>query len=747
MSNSISWMGRSIDSEAITFGAVVLGLLAAFWASAELHAMGIAVPGIRPVAGLFLLLFVPGALLSNIVGIRANRFGQFGLFSVALSFGVLTMINLFVSFVLAPLGVEEPLSFLPIASVLTGVIGALLALTYFTGTTASIPRVRLRGSVPVIFLLVLTPFLSAAAVIGMDQFGTNAGTFLLIGVIIAVTLLTATRYLPATLYPLAVFCVSISVLLHRNLLTDHVVGADIQASYFISNLLLRTNHWAPDLGGSMMSLPVVTSVPATITMLTGLELATTFKIVYVFLFSLVPLGLFYVNSRVFGERIALFGSLFFVFYHGSFYFTPGKQLMSELFVVVVLLLFVHHGVDTTARKVVLFVFALSLISAHYGMAYVLGGALVAAYVGLGAIQRAVHDFDHDISPWYPIVFLTTATAFYAYSAPDLVGRLGSMPVRIADQLLALALTGTVPGSGASYVETETGFLSSLRLYLYLLLTAFIGLGLVRDSFGKLFRLRGGETPENVEYTALAVPFFVLLVASYFVIPNLYADRVYQLVLTLLAPYMALGYITIFQGAGAVFERSGILARAGGARDRFAGAQWTLLPVLLAVLLALNSGVAFSLAGSADTSSLNGEANDLTFTAPERDGARWLDANVADIERYDRLRPSETRRAEETVTIHTEPMSYQLFRSLVLPGYTNVDLLTLKNRWQPTLYPETIDDGYVFVRERSVADGENAEDLPPTQLSGDEIDSISTTRNKIYSSEAALIVESNNSSAA
>jgi uncharacterized membrane protein len=733
-------MGRSVDSGVVTFGAVVLGVLAVFWASAELQAVGIAVPVVRSAAGLFLLLFAPGALLSRLVGIRMDRFGRFALFSVALSFGVLTAINLFVSFVLAPIGFERPLSFVPLATVLSVVLAVLLSLTCLNGTTMSIPRVRLTGSVPVIFLLLFLPVLSAVAVGGVDQYGTNAGMFLFVCAVIAVALLAATRYVPSTLYPLTLFSVSVSVLLHRNLLTDHVVGADVQASYFISNLLLRTNHWTPDLGGSMMSLSAVTSVPAAITMLTGLELAITFKLVYVFLFSLVPVGLFYVTGRVFDDRVALFGSLFFVFYHGSFYFTPGKQLVSELSVVAILLLFAYWGVDTAGRKVVLVVLAVTLISSHYGMTYALGGALLAASVGLLAVQWAVGDFDHDLSPWYPVALLGLATAFYAYSAPALVDRLASIPFGIADQLLTLAVTGTIPGSGASYLEGATRPLDSLRTYLYVLLTALIGLGLTRDVVGKLFQIRNGESPAHVEYTALAVPFFVFLGSTYVVIPNLLADRVYQMTLVLLAPYVALGHRTVVEGAGTLLGRVDVPERAGDARDRIAGAQWSLLAVLLAALLALNSGMAFSLAGAADTSSFDGGANDLTFTAPEREAAGWIAANVSDIERYDRMRPD----GAETVPIYTEPRSFQLFRAVALSAYTNVELRYLKSRWRPTLYSGEVDKGYVFLRERSIEDGANADELPPSSLSRAQVRNLSATRNVVYASESAHVLESNTS---
>lgn len=746
MSNQLHEVIRSNERGEIAFGAAVIGLVVIFWTSVELQSLGTPIGGVRAIAGIVLLLFVPGAILTRLFGFSTDRFGPFILFSVGFSFTVLVSVTLLASSVLPALGIVNPFSFLPLASILLAVLTALLLLGHLSETTVSIPRVRLSGPIPVILVLFALPSFSAAAVIGMEQFGTNLGMGLFVATVVGVVVLASTRYLPPTLYPLALFSVSISTLFHRNLLTDHVIGADIQVSYFISELVLRTHHWAPDMGGSMMVLAVVTSVPATFTAVTGVELAATFKVIYAFAFSLVPVGIFYATRRLFDDHVAFFGGLFFIIYHGSFYFTPGKQLLAELFVVIMILVFVQER-DTRYRNVALFVLLLALVFSHYGMTYVFGASLLVAYAGLEIGRRVVGDFDHRLSIWHPLAILATATAVYSIASPELIVTIGSIPLSLLDQLVTFVLTGVIPGSGASYAQNQAGLLSSLNLLVYLLLTAFVGLGLAWDSFTQLARIRRGEPPERIEYIALAVPLFGLLFASYFVAANLWADRVYQLVLTILSPYAAFGYTGLLGGLDELGSRIDAVRIGNVTRVSLGGGHWTFLAVLLGVLLTLNSGLAFSLAGTAQLSTFNAEANDLAFSTPEREAAHWLEGNVERIEQYDELRPrsDETEETGDFVYLYTDYSSFQLFRAVTLPGYTNVELEVLKGRWQPTVYPEAIGDGYVFIRERSVSDVENSDEVTSSSLSPSEVEEVVVPRNVIYTSNAARIAVSNNSS--
>lgn len=745
MSDIVRQLHRTTNAGVIVYAAAVAALFGVFWTTVELQSAGFAVPGVRAVVALFLLLFVPGALLARLLAIPTDRFGTFVVFAVGFSVAVTIAMTVVASVVLPVLGIERPLSLLPLTVFLTVVLAGLLLASHVTGTTLSVRPIRLSGPPAVILFLLSLPTITAAGVLGMEQFGTNLGMFVVVGAILGVVLLASTKYLPRALYPFTVFSVSLSTLLHRNLLTDHVIGDDIQASYFLSQLILETGQWTIE-GSSMSVLAVVTSVPASFATFTGLELATTFKLVHVFAFALVPVGLFYAGRQLFDDHVALFGSFAFIFYHGTFYFTPGKQLMAELFVVLALLVFVL-GLNGARKRVALLVLAVALVFSHYGVTYIFGGSLFVAYVGLALARRFLEDFEHELSVWHPVGLLALATGVYASTTPGLLSTIGSVPLLVVDLVDTFVRTGSIPGSGASYAQTGTTVFDSVNVLLYVLLTGLIGVGLSRDVLVQFDRVRKGIEPERIEYVALAVPLFGLLCLSYFVTALLQADRVYQMVLTVLAPYAAFGFVTLLWGLQALRARVRFPRFAVGGNGPH-GTPWALLAILLCALLAFNSGMAYAFVGSAELSTFDARANDQAYSNAELDAANWLEGNVATIERYDRFQPPPEEADESTdqVTIHTETRGFQLFRSVTLPGYTNVELVRVKSKWQPEIYDEEFEEeGYVFVRQRSVADIETTEEPSPTHFSREEVDGMVVPRNVIYSSDDAQIAGSTNAS--
>lgn len=716
-----------------------VGLLVGFWATIAVESVGISVPILRAVLGVFLLMFVPGALIARLLGIGTDSFGVFTLFSVGFSFVALALINVAASVFLPAVGVAEPLSLLPLSVFLTAVLTVLLGLEYATEIDAARFRADFAGPTSVLLLLLALPTVSAVAAVLMSQFETNVGMFVFVAAVIGVVLLASTRFIPTDLYPAVTFFVSLSTLLHRNLVTDSVVGADIQIVYFIADLIHQTHYWSPELGGSTLALPIVTAVPATFAMIAGIELATTFKVVYVLLFSFVPVGVFYVAREVFDETVGLFAGLFMLFYHGSFYFTPGKQLVSELFVVLLVLLYFRHGIDGGRKKLAAGLVAVGLVAAHYGMTYVFGMSLLVATAGLLAVERTIGDVDADLSLVHPVAFLAGATAWYAYASSELIATLSSIPPSLVGQLLSL-LSGVTEGAGASYVSEQSGVLRELNLYLYVLFTALIVLGLAWRVFTDLRAVRRGDDPEYVEYTAFAVPLFVFFGSSFFVIANLYADRVYQMVLPILAPFMAFGYQLVVGVVADALDRLSLpnaVALDGGTSSR-----WTVLAILLASFLALNSGMAFAVAGESGDFTFNSRAHDYAFSEAEREGGTWIkdNANVQlSVGRPDSDPGTETR-------VYTDRYSYQMFRSSMPSGYTTADIIRLKSEFQPRFYESTIGDGYVFIRQRGVVDPEPGERVPVGSLSRRNATEISETRNVVYTNDDAVVVESDNRTA-
>lgn len=748
---------RSRPDRSLTeVGAAVAGLLVVFWSVVFLEQTGVTLPLLRAAVGVVVLLFVPGAVLAYASGVSDVSVGRFVVLSVALSLAVLAVVTV-ASLPLRRLGVETPLATVSIGAALTATLVGLFVVGYLSGPTGGhpgLPEMR-RYDVwgPIIATCSALVLLAVLGAGRMTSVGDNSAMYLFVTAVVVTVVLLATRIFHRNTYPVVVFSLAVSVLLHRNLLSDHVIGADIQATYFLAQEVARVGYWSPELGGALISIPVVSGVPVAVSAVTGIELVRTFTLVYLVLFSFVPVGIYYVCADVFSEEVGLFGALFFLFYHGSFYYTPGKQLLSGLFVVSLLVLYFRGAPGTDGRygglpgagtKATAATLGVGLVATHYGMTYAVGIAFLIAAVLLGTARLWADGLDPGLPLRYPAVLLAGATAWYAYAAEQVLATVASIPASVFEQSLALLQREVIPGTGAGYVTQQTTPLDDIRLGLYAFFTLAIGVGLAWTAVREARHLRRNESTRHLEFTVLALPLFALFVASYLFVVGLLADRIYQMVLVVLAPYVALGYRSGYGKLGAVGRRFGTST---GLRERFradggpriAGrAGWSLLAVLLASLFVFNSGMAFALAGTAQTSAFDGDAHDLVFDGDERAAAEWV-RDRPEIERQD-YRASPLDHSDD-VRIYTDSTTSQLLRSIVPEHYYNVEVIELKSRYHPQLRSERVDEpGYVFVRKRSVVDPATAERTGPSILTRSERDELVADRTVVFENDAVVVLE-------
>lgn len=698
---------------------ITMGLLLVFWTSIGLEAIGISVPIVRPAVGIALAAVVPGLLLTRLLGIEPGSVGVLAIFSVGTSLAVLSVVTVSASVVLPLVGITDPISFLPLA-VLLSVLLSVFVIS-IVGTERSDP-VRHGLSVtpsPVALALLALPALAVVAAFLLTEYGTTVGMILFVISVGVVVLIVPTAVVPVDQYPAVIFFVSLSTLLHRNLASSHVIGADIQLEYFLSARIARSHRWVPDIHGSLSGLPLITSTPAAVSAIAGIDHLISFKFLFVFSFSLVPLGVYYLARDLFDDDIAVFASLFFLFYHITFYFTPGKQQLSQLFVVLLLVLFFRNDIAETGPRVAAVLLTVALVFSHYGTTYVFGVSLLVATVSLLVVDRFIGPVDHDLSFGYPVVFLAGATVWYAYAAPDLLARLAGLPPRLANQF-AVLMNGAVGGSGADAVQEQVILLDRLTLYVYVVCTVFIALGIAWLCLSGLIRVYRRERNDYPEFTALAVPLFAILAVSYVVVLGLWADRVYQMVLLVLAPLMPFGFALVHRAIGAVRGET--------------ATRWMLLAVILVGLFSLNSGLAFALAGNTSDYTFDDDAHDYAFTEAEVDAAEWLRARP-EIRAGN---PVVADARSDEVTIYTDQITYQLLRSVLPNEYYNSEVVTVKNDWDSTFAANETSDGYVFIRHSAVTEADG--NVSTAYLEESEVEEIRANRSIAFQNEDVTIVE-------
>lgn len=713
----------SFDWGPATITTVAFGLLLGFWLSVGLETIGVSIPVIQALLGVIVMTVVPGWLLTHILGIRTRGAGEFSVFAIGLSLVVLSITTVLASVVLPVFGISDPLSFVPLASLITALIALLALGTWFTRRDSFHVDISLVESPGAYALLSLLPMFAVLGALLMNRYNSNYGMAVFVLAVAVVTVFSATRAIQPRLYSTIVYLVALSTLLHRNLATTHVVGADIQFNYFLSETIASSHQWAPDIGGATSTIPVLVAVPPAYSAVTGIDLTTVFLVVYPLVFSFVPLAIYYLGSDVFDADIALYGSLFFVFYHGTFYLTPGKQRISELFIVLLLLLYFRHGTRSDGEKIAIVLLAIGLVHSHYGSTYIFGFSFLVASIALVVVDRFVGEVRHGFSPIYPVAFLLGATAWYAYASRELIAALATIPFSLFVQLATLP-EGVAAGSGASYVQQQEAILQQTSLSLYILLTVLFGIGIAWKSIASLDRIRRGTAVEHVEFTALAIPLFAFLGMSYFLIVDLWADRVYQMVLPVLAHFAAFGYLVLWAG----------LERIPGVPS----VNWSPVAVVLAVLFVINAGLAGAVMGTPTDYTFDDEAHDYAFSDDEREAAEWLEQRP-DIERIGPDTDVDELDDDEVVPIYTDRITSQLFRSVIPESHYNVEIVMVKDEWDSTFDPEDTRDGYVFIRHNAIED-DHPDDVPLATLSATHVDEIVTDRSVAYENDDATVVE-------
>lgn len=694
-----------------TTAVLVIGLLVAYWGSVGTSVVGLAVPYVRETITFVLLTIVPGALLYALLVRSTDEFGLFFLYAVALSVTGLTGLNLLLNWSYFLIDVERPLSFWPSSLALTGGLLGLVGLSYLLDRPVVVPRPSVdRGDRRLAVLLIGVVVLAVLAGHVRTQYQQPALMYPAVLAIAAVVLLTPA--LPVRSYPATLFSLGTATLLHRNLVTEHVIGVDIQATYRVAVLVREAGFWDVTIGGSLIALPIITVLPVIYSVVGDIALAYVFKVVFSVVAALLPVGIYYLARDHLGARAGLFGGLFFLFYHTTFYYSPGKEILAELFLVCMLIALFSEA-PRRGDLVLAGLFGASMIQAHYAVTFIYTFTMAAAVVGLWLVARYYGaERPSTVSGQFVLALLTGAFGWYMLTSGDLAGRLFGLPMSLLTQLeylLTLNFAYLSGGSGAGVAQTETSFFQELTILCYMLLMVLAGIGallLVRKSIRSLKRtarrMTGSSKPKlggRETLLALSFPLFAFLGMSVFVIVDLNIDRSYQIVFLLLAPFVAVGYREL--------------------RDRLPSDAigWGPVVAVLLFLLLINTGLIPQATGEPTDPTFDEEFADYAFSDAEVESARWI-AEYSTVE--------QPRDERLPTTVRSDTYTQALLRSTMSADYHGGRVGPLKN--EETGEVET-GEGYVMVRERALV--APTDDPPLSAITPAERSQFNARMDRIY----------------
>lgn len=626
-----------------SFLKVVLAVQLAISGAIGLDAIGFQIPIIRQSISFIYLTFIPGILILRILKLHTLNIIETILYSVGLSLAFLMFIGLFMNTLYPYLGISKPISLFSLILTLTIATIVLCILAYerdkdFSNFTYLNTKSLL--SPPALFLILL-PFFAIFGTYLINFYHNNILLMILIPVIALIPILIAfNKFIPRNLYPLAVFAIAISLLFHTSLISMYIWGWDIHHEYYFSNLVMKNSIWdstVPTNTNAMLSIVMLAPIYS---LILGMSLTWVFKIIYPFLFALVPLGLYLVFQKQTSDKIAFLACFFFVSLF-TFYtemLQLARQQIAELFLVLLILTMINKKISRRKQTVLLVIFGASLAVSHYGLSYIYMFSLIAVWLVLiltenPAIRRLKGNFyvklnkrinriannlssnHRTITLPFVLIFVVFTLAWYMYISSSSAFYTG---VHIGNHIATSIWTEFLnpkATQGLNILTTETSSpLHEVCKYWHLASQFFIVVGIL----ALVLKLRETAKFEK-EYGTFSLVNFIICFAGiavpYFA-SSLNTSRLYQITLIFLAPFCVIGGITVFK----------VLSRA-------VKASWTkqhvksslqVLSVFLAIFLLFNSGWVYEIANDIPTSfSLDTTIDYPRFNDQEVSGAKWL----------------------------------------------------------------------------------------------------------------------------
>ncbi len=509
------------------------------------------------IAGIY-VLFIPGTVMMRILRIHDQGGPKSAFLAVTLSLAFLMAMGLFLNMFLPALGIERALDPIPLIIGYVTLTWGMLYLAWLRDRhhAPSGERWALRVSFLEMFLIGL-PFGAVLSTAILNRTFDNVYQWMVIAIVaVTIVYLGISRKVPEKYYPMAIFSLSLTLLLHSSLVSNFIVEwADVSIEFGLGNRILSTGYWDSGLLDNTNAMLMVMIAPFASSM-TGLEMTWIFKIVFPIFLSLIPAVLCTIFQRMMPAKIALLSSMVIISagVYSTTFLGLNRQIVAEMFMVAVLLIMMDGGIAQRARLPLLIAMGVMMCLSHYGTSviFVLIFGLTLILISVAEIlerypikrwRARTPPNEGNIRKWpttvtemwaFYIFTIAIALSWYAVVAQstildsiiDFIGRIfSSIGGGLPSPSGAPGLASTAP-----WWERWNNALLSM---IYILIAVGLILSLVRRSALRLSR----------EYVCLSLSAALLLVAGY-QIPVITGfvslTRLTHIVFLIIVPFFPLG---------------------------------------------------------------------------------------------------------------------------------------------------------------------------------------------------------------
>ncbi len=336
-------------------------------------------PVLKPVLSFLFFTIVPGLLIFLVLKPTQMELLKKFVMWVGLSIFLLMSVGLLLNS-LYPL-ILEPLTLTPVLVALNMVLMVLISIVYWRNRNdfeiCDLFNFKLILKDKLVSPLIFPFLLPLLAILGTHLMNTTQNNILLLIMLFLIPLyLVAIVYLQKKVhwatYPLALWLISLSLLLMYGLTSTYLMGRDVHLEYYCYQLSLSNFHW--DLNAYYNSYNACISInilPLIYHVLSGVKGEYVFKVFMALIGSLIPLIVYLVAKKYLPRRYAFFAGILFTF---QLFFISllgaVRQEIAILFFFLTIMVVFDFQINKSAKKVLTVIFIVSTLISHYSTAYV-----------------------------------------------------------------------------------------------------------------------------------------------------------------------------------------------------------------------------------------------------------------------------------------------------------------------------------------------------------------------------------------
>lgn len=374
-----------------------------------------AFPILSIIVRLISLLFIPGLLIYSLISNRQEiEAVDLIINSVALSVTYVMGAGLLASWLLKPIGFNAD-----IVQVYIGTGNLLLTIIRYVAPGGL--KIKGKNFRPIEYLFIVSlAILPISVIFGTVRLNNGAAnglvylSYLLIPVFILVQL-RIFRF-GKTIYSV-IYIISLSMLLSLSLRSFHISGYDISREFQVFQINKNSGFWSyENFKNAYNACLSITVLPILIVRYSGISDVLVYKLVFPFIFGLVPVIIFKGIRHIYGKFIAFISTLFFITV--PWFIDPMTQLSRQqiafLYYSLIIFLLVS-GYKAKHNRVLVYLYGASLVVSHYSTTYIVMFLLIFMYGAktmirlVGGIRKRLWNINADY-----IIFQNLTFAFLLF---------------------------------------------------------------------------------------------------------------------------------------------------------------------------------------------------------------------------------------------------------------------------------------------------------------------------------------------